>query len=138
MSPRNRVWWSAEVTDPVTGEQSILHADSEEQLDMQLESLLTAEYPIPIEQGAGSAANAVAVRHVMRLITLLLRASTRLIEVTNQDSQVTRIVIAVSAVPTTEQLADLESRLPNVLVGERWRPSWRSKTNTLVITQDRS
>lgn len=134
-----QVRWSAEVADPVTGEVTILQADSETQLDVLVEALLAGQYPIPVQQGAGSAENVAAVREVLKLITRLLGASTRLVEVTNSDLHMRRIVISVSASPRVGQLgvlAELEQRLQQVLGGS-WQACWQQiepGARTLLIT----
>lgn len=132
MSAKERVWWSAEVTDPVTGEVTVLQADSEVQLDDRIEALLHGTYPLPVESGAGSADNLAAVREVMKFITSRWRTSSRLTEVTNGDGRVTRMVIGVGVVPTDVQLADVEAQVQRILGGS-WRARWDPERGSVDI-----
>lgn len=129
--------WSAEVTDPVTGEVTILHADSEAELELQVDRLLDDLYPLPVDAGAGNAANAATVRQVLKVATGLVGASTRLAEVRNVDEQLVRIEIGCGASPkigNLQLIATLEKRLADVLPG-RWEASWHLAGNSLLLAR---
>lgn len=129
--------WSAEVTDPVTGEVTILHADSEGELELQVSRLIDDVYPLPVDAGAGNPANAAAVRQVLKVATGLVGASTRLVEVRNVDEHLVRIEIGCSNSPRLGDLqviANLEQRLVDLLPG-RWEASWHLAGNSLLLAR---
>lgn len=129
--------WSAEVTDPVTGEVTILHADTEAELELQVGRLLDDVYPLPVDAGAGNPANAAAVRQVLKAATALVGTSTRLVEVRNVDEQLVRIEIGCG---TSAKLGDLrviatlEQRLADIVSG-RWEASWHLASGSLLLAR---
>lgn len=128
--------WTAEVTDPVTGEVTVLVAGSEAGLEAKVGALLEERYPTPVDPGAGGQAGAAAVRQLMKQVTALVGSSTRLVEVSNVDGRLVRIEIGVGASPRMGDLqviAQLEPRLENVLEG-RWQACWHLDAGTLLIT----
>lgn len=128
---------SAEVTDPVTGQVTVLVAGSEAELDSKVTELLEQEYPMPIDDGAGSPAGAALVRQVLKLVTAAAGASTRLTRVHNIDQQLVRVEICCHTSPRIGDLqviADLEWRLVDVLPG-RWQACWHLDAGTLLLTR---
>lgn len=131
--------WTAEVTDPVTGEVTVLVAGSEVGLEAQVGAFLDERYPTPVDQGAGGQAGAAAVRQLMKQVTALVGSSTRLVEVSNVDGRLERIEIGVGASPRMGDLqviAQLEPRLEHVLEG-RWQACWHLEAGTLLVTRRR-
>lgn len=132
--------YSAEVTDPLTGQKRVLVADSEVELDIKVADLLDQRYPLPVDDGAGSPAGAALVRQVLKLATALVGASTRLVEVRNVDEQLVRIEIGCGSsqrIGDLQVIAALEPRLVKVLPG-RWEACWHLDAGTLLITRTSS
>lgn len=129
--------YMADVTDPLTGQVTVLVADSETALDRLVADLLDENFPLPVDDGAGSPAGAAAVRQTLKLATAIVGASTRLVEVHNVDEQLVRIEIGCSPTPRIGDLqviAALEPRLVDVVPG-RWQASWHLEAGTLLLTR---
>lgn len=130
--------YTAEVTDPLTGQVTVVEADSEAAVDRLVEELLDESFPLPVDHGVGSPGGAAMVRRTLKLITAILAGSTRLVEVRNVDEQLVRIEIGCSTgTPEFGELrviAELEERLVDVLPG-RWQACWHLGAGTLILTR---
>ena len=129
--------YTAEVTDPLTGQVTVLVADSEAAVDRLVTELLEESYPLPVDDGAGSPEGAAAVRKTLKLAAAAAATSTRLVEVRHVDEQLVRIEIGCPASPRIGDLqviAALEQQLVDVLPG-RWQACWHPDAGTLLLTR---
>ena len=129
--------YTAEVTDPLTGQVTVLVAASEAAVDRLVPGVLEGRYPLLVDDGAGSPEGAAAVRRTLKLAAAAVAASTRLVEVRNVDEQLVRIEIGCPASPRIGELqviAALEGQLVDVLPG-RWQACWHLDAGTLLLTR---